>query len=33
KDFCLMGLREEMGGASSKELPRALFIVIWDHGE
>ncbi|GJR51676.1 hypothetical protein Tco_1402197 [Tanacetum coccineum] len=26
KDCCLMGLREEMGGASSKELPRALFI-------
>ncbi|GJS62390.1 hypothetical protein Tco_0657174 [Tanacetum coccineum] len=26
KDCCFMGLREEMGGASSKELPRALFI-------
>ncbi|GJT19367.1 hypothetical protein Tco_0878073 [Tanacetum coccineum] len=26
KGFLLMGLREEMGGASSKELPRALFI-------
>ncbi|GJU59811.1 hypothetical protein Tco_1237577 [Tanacetum coccineum] len=30
KDCCQLGLREKMGGASSKELPRALFITFWE---